>query len=92
MEIVPGAGGLGTGKYERGGEDSGSATRYCIYPHDVSMQMAKAGTSQSVNVAKLADTIVVREDADIDRIAETLARKLKAAAGNMGGVPVANMA
>ncbi len=78
--------------HERGGEilDLPQGTR--IYPHDVSMQMAKAGTSQSVNVAKLADTIVVREDADIDRIAETLARKLKAAAGNMGGVPVANMA
>ena len=78
--------------HERGGEilDLPQGTR--IYPHDVSMQMAKAGTSQSVNVAKLADTIVVREDADIDRIAEALARKLKAAAGNMGGVPVANMA
>lgn len=78
--------------HERGGEilDLPQGTR--IYPHDVSVQMAKAGTSQSVNVAKLADTIVVREDADIDRIAETLVRKLKAAAGNMGGVPVANMA
>lgn len=78
--------------HERGGEilDLPQGTR--IYPHDVSVQMAKAGTSQSVNVAKLANTIVVREDADIDRIAETLVRKLKAAAGNMGGVPVANMA
>lgn len=78
--------------HERGGEilDLPQGTR--IYPHDVSVQMAKAGTSRSVNVAKLADTIVVREDADIDRIAETLVRKLKAAAGNMGGVTVANMA
>lgn len=78
--------------HERGGEilDLPQGTR--IYPHDVSMQMAKAGTGQSVNVAKLADQIVVREDADIQRIAEELVRRIRAAGGNMGGVPVADMA
>jgi hypothetical protein len=30
----------------------------------------------SVSVGKLADTLVVREDADIDRIADALAKKL----------------
>ena len=56
------------------------------------MQMAKAGQGQSVNIAKLADEIVVREDADIVRIADELMRRMKAASGNMGGVPVADMA
>lgn len=36
-----------------------------------------------VSIAKLADTIVVREEADIDRIANALARKISAAAINM---------
>lgn len=78
--------------HERGGEilDLPQGTR--IYPHDVSMQMAKAGQGQSVNVAKLADQIVVREEADIVRIADELMRRIKAASGNMGGVPVADMA
>lgn len=78
--------------HERGGEilDLPQGTR--IYPHDVSMQMAKAGQGQSVNIAKLADEIVVREDADIVRIADELMRRMKAASGNMGGVPVADMA
>ena len=56
------------------------------------MQMAKTGTGQSVSIAKLADQIVVREDTDIVRIADELMRRIKAASGNMGGVPVANMA
>ena len=34
---------------------------------------------------KLADSIIVREDADIDRIAEALERKLTKVALNMGG-------
>lgn len=78
--------------HERGGEilDLPQGTR--IYPHDVSMQMAKSGQGQTVNLEKLADTIVVREDADIERIAEALVRKMKASAGNMGGVAVAGMA
>lgn len=45
-----------------------------------------------MNVAKLADQIVVREEADIVRIADELMRRIKAASGNMGGVPVADMA
>lgn len=78
--------------HERGGEilDLPQGTR--IYPHDVSMQMAKAGQGQSVSIAKLADQIVVREDTDIVRIADELMRRIKAASENMGGVPVADMA
>lgn len=36
-----------------------------------------------LSIAKLADTIVVREEADIDKIANALARKINAAALNM---------
>jgi hypothetical protein len=37
----------------------------------------------SVSIAKLSDTIIVREDADIDRIANTLVSKIKMTALNM---------
>ncbi|MTK12106.1 MAG: hypothetical protein F8N39_08465 [Clostridiaceae bacterium] len=36
----------------------------------------------SVSVEKLADTLVVREDSDIDRIADALAKKLTKAGFN----------
>ena len=66
---------------EAGGEilDLPHGTR--IYPHDVSVQMARNG--RSVSIAKLADTIVVREQADIDRIAEAMVRKIRTAGNNM---------
>lgn len=43
-------------------------------------------TSNSINIAKLADTIVVREDADIDKIAKVLVEKIMATKLNYGGV------
>lgn len=71
--------------HERGGEilDLPRGTR--IYPHDVSMQMAKSGQGQTVNIPKLADQIIIREEADIDRLGERLARKIQKSAGNRGG-------
>lgn len=70
--------------HERGGEilDLPHGTR--IYPHDVSMAMAKG--SGGVTIAKLADSIVVREEADIDRIADRLVRKVRIAKSGMGGM------
>jgi TP901 family phage tail tape measure protein len=78
--------------HEKGGEiiDLPRGTR--IYPHDVSMQMAKGGRNVTINVPKIADQVVIREESDIDRIADALFRKIQAAAGNMGGVSVADMA
>ena len=38
---------------------------------------AKQARSTSITIAKIADSIVVREDADIDKIADALAFKLK---------------
>ena len=73
--------------HERGGEiiDLPRGTR--IYPHDKSVQMARAegerSSSKSISIAKLADTIVIREDADIDKIAKALVRELEKAELNM---------
>lgn len=71
--------------HERGGEiiDLPRGTR--VYPHDESVRMARAESKKNIaiTIAKLADQIIVREDADIDRIAETLARKLEQTAYNM---------
>ena len=52
-----------------------------IIPHDLSETMVKEharniGNGMSINIPKLADQIIIREDADIDRIAETFAKKL----------------
>ncbi len=71
--------------HERGGEiiDLPQGTR--VYPHDESVRMARAENKKNIaiTIAKLADQIIVREDADIDRIAEALARKLEQTAYNM---------
>lgn len=42
-----------------------------------------------ITIAKLADTIVVREDADIDKITNALAAKLRQSAANRGRVAMA---
>ena len=56
-----------------------------VYPHDESVRMAKEEGKRkiSVAIAKLADQIIVREDADIDRIAEAVARKIVEVSANM---------
>lgn len=69
-----------------GGEivDLPSGTR--VYPHDESVRMARKENQQpniSVKLAKIADQVIVREDADIDRIAEATAKKLILVMGNM---------
>ena len=70
---------------EKGGEiiDLPQGTR--VYPHDESVQMARQETKKSISItiAKLADSIIVREDADIDRIAEAIAKKLEQTQLNM---------
>ena len=53
-----------------------------VIPHDKSLNEAykmgkNSGKGKSVTIAKLADTIIVREEADIDRIADELARRLE---------------
>ncbi len=57
-----------------------------VYPHDESIKKAfndgvKSGSH--FTIAKLADTIVVREEADIDKIANALYNQFKKHAFNM---------
>lgn len=57
-----------------------------VYPHDESIKKAfndGANSSTGFTIAKLADTIVVREDADVDKIANALYSKFKKHALNM---------
>lgn len=70
---------------ERGGEivDLPSGSR--VYPHDESVQIARQEARKNflVKIAKLADSIVVREETDIDKIAEAIIRKIEEASDNM---------
>lgn len=70
---------------EKGGEivDLPSGSR--VYPHDESVRMARQDGSKnySVAIAKLADSIVVREEADIDKIAEAIVKRIEQAIDNM---------
>lgn len=71
---------------EKGGEiiDLPHGTR--IYPHDESVRMAKGTGGTVLNIPKLADQIIVREDADIERIGNAIASKIMASKGNRGGM------
>ena len=76
---------------EKGGElvDLPKGTR--VYPHDESIKKAyKDGARSSssnitINIPKLADSISVRSDGDIDKIAAALADKLEKVSQNLGG-------
>lgn len=75
--------------HERGGEimDLPRGTR--VYPHDESVQRAyrdgMARGKASVIIQKIADTVVIREEADLDKLADRLARKLEQEGMNVGG-------
>lgn len=73
---------------ERGGEIVDLPQGSRVYPHDQSVKKAfKDGQKSglSINIPKLADTLIVREEADIDRIVQRLADKLEKVAQNTGG-------
>lgn len=71
---------------EKGGEiiDLPHGTR--IYPHDESVRMAKGTGDTILNIPKLADQIIVREDADIEKIGNAIASRIMASKGNRGGM------
>lgn len=71
--------------HEQGGEIIDLPKGSRVYPHDESVRMAKEEGKRkiSVAIAKLANQIIVREDADIDRIAEAVARKIVETSVNM---------
>lgn len=72
---------------ERGGEilDLPRGTR--IYPHDKSVAMARAegARSNSISVSVTGNSFTVREEADINKIGDAIARKLSMAVNNRGG-------
>ena len=75
--------------HDRGGEIVDLPQGSRVYPHDKSVEMArKEGAKEKAGVTiiiqKLADKIEIRDDKDIDLIAEALANKLKKVAFNMG--------
>jgi hypothetical protein len=64
-----------------------------VYPHDKSLQMARAegargngGQCININISKLADKVEVRNDNDIDKIASSLASRLEKVINNTGKV------
>lgn len=75
--------------HEKGGEIIDLPRGSRVYPHDKSVQMAREqGRSEgsrvnNINIPKLADTIVIREDADIDKIAQAIVREIEKASLNM---------
>lgn len=73
--------------HERGGEIIDLPRGSRVYPHDESVSMARreGASSGSVTISKLADQIIVREEADIDKIADRLISKIQKARINMGG-------
>lgn len=71
---------------ERGGEIIDLPRGSRVYPAGETERMLRnQSAGNHFTLEKLADSIIVREDADIDRIAEALERKLTKVALNMGG-------
>ncbi len=67
---------------EKGGEIMNLPSGTQIIPHDASRNTPVGG---GISIAKLADSIIVREDADIERIGDAIVRKIKEAQNNRGG-------
>lgn len=76
---------------EKGGEIIDLPKGSRVYPHDKSVQKAyndgarAGGGNIKIIIPKLADSIIVREEADIDRIITKLADKLEKVSKNLGG-------
>ena len=70
---------------EKGGEIVDLPSGRRVYPHDESVRMARQDgrKNYSIAIAKLADSIVVREETDIDKIAEVIVKRIEQAIDNM---------
>lgn len=75
------------GVHERGGEIIDLPRGSRVYPHDESLRKARAegAASGNITIAKLADEIIIREEGDINKLAEALVQKLSKVRANMGG-------
>lgn len=71
-----------------------------VYPHDKSLQMARAEGAKAgkvnVSIGKLADTMVVRSEEDIrsiaDRVVKDILNKICDVSANIGGVELGDFA
>lgn len=72
---------------EKGGEILNLPRGTQIIPHDVSMEIARnAGAStgsRSITIAKIADTVTIREEADIDKLAQAIAEEIEKVEGDV---------
>ncbi|MGN1118398.1 MAG: phage tail tape measure protein [Acutalibacteraceae bacterium] len=73
---------------EKGGEIIDLPRGSRVIPHDESIRTAyrqgrSSGKGRVIHIAKIADTVVIREDADIDRLADKLAEKLEEVEDNI---------
>lgn len=62
---------------ERGGEIVDLPRGSRVYPHDKSIEKARKEGKSNITIAKLADSIIIREEADIERLASSLVHKLE---------------
>lgn len=67
---------------EKGGEIMNLPNGTQIIPHDASRNTP---VGRGVSIAKLADQIIVREEADIEKIGDAIVRKIRMANENRGG-------
>lgn len=72
--------------HEKGGEIIDLPRGSRVYPHDESIRKAREENKGGFVLEKLADKIIVREEADIYKIAQALLRELRKAGMNMGEV------
>ena len=74
--------------HDKGGEIVDLPRGSRVYPHDQSVKRAyndgRRSGSVAINIPKLADQIVIREDADIDRLTAALTNKLRVQLANVG--------
>ena len=73
---------------ERGGEIVDLPRGARVYPHDESVRRAyndgRRGGGVNIHIPKLADQIIIREDADIDRLTSAITNRLTVAIANVG--------
>ena len=73
---------------EKGGEIVDLPRGARVYPHDESVRRAyndgRRGGGVRISIPKLADQIIIREDADIDRLTSQITNKLTVAMANVG--------
>lgn len=77
---------------ERGGEIVDLPQGSRVYPHDKSVKKAYQDGANSkskgrvvISIPKLADKIIIREDADIDKLVDKMMNKLEKVVLNIGG-------